>query len=50
MSYHILFEGSYFVIIFHTHMEFISRWKFIKNKKREKLSMPLTKAKHVLLF
>ncbi len=37
-------------IIFHTHTECICRWKFIKNKKREKWSMPITRTKHVQLF
>ncbi len=34
-------------IIFHPHMECICRWKFIKNKKREKWNMPITKINHV---
>ncbi len=29
-------KGLLCLIIFHTHMECICRWKFIKNKKREK--------------
>ncbi len=31
------------LVIFHTRMECISRWKFMKNKKRETWSMHITK-------
>ncbi len=37
-------------IIFHSHVECICRWKFIKNKKREKWNMPITKTNQVQLF
>ncbi len=41
-------RGLLFFIIFNTHMVCISRWKFIKTKKREKWCMPIKN--FVLLF
>ncbi len=40
-------KGLLCFIIFHKHMECICHWQFIKNKKQEKWSMPITKTKHV---
>ncbi len=45
-SYQNLFEGISFVfVIFHTHMECICRWKFIKNKKTGKMKHSYNKDK-----
>ncbi len=52
-----LFVASYLVwkdilcfIIFHTKMECICRWKFIKNVKGKKWNIPITRTKQVQLF